>query len=72
MRILTESEITEKNYVQFTESYIVKFWIQNGEFWVQDTIRYYSTKHGAHQAVGKRWEKDFKNKKVQLISIDYQ
>ena len=71
MKILSEEEINSKNYLTYSESYRVRFWIKSGEFWEQDSKIYYSTQKGANVKVWKKAETDFRNKIVKIISVSY-
>ena len=67
-----ELDKTKNQYVEYSESYIVKFWIQEGEFWQQKTEEYFAKSKGEHEKVVSRWKNDYRKQKVKFISIIYQ
>jgi len=73
-KILKFEEINQKKnqHVEYSDSYEVKFWIQDGEFWKQRTEMYFAKKKGENDSVLKRWKSDYKGINVKFISITYQ
>lgn len=56
-----------------SESYEVRFWYQKEDgYWVQGRDMYFTSDKGQHDDVLNRWKRDYKSKKVQLITIVYQ
>ena len=73
IKILNEQERSKlKDHWKFSESYVVKFWIKDGEFWRQKEVECFSTDKGAGKFVEERFNKDFKNQEVKIVSIIYQ
>ena len=71
-KILKYEEIKKNQHVEYSESYEIKFWIQEGEFWKQRTEIYFGKTKGEYKSVINRWKKDYKMKIVDFISITYQ
>lgn len=56
-----------------TESYIVRYQIQNEEgYWVPKEKRYYMNEKGQHKLVEKRFLTEFRKYNVKIISILYE
>ena len=73
-KILKYEEINRKKnqHVEYSESYEVKFWIQDGEFWKEKTEMYFGKTKGEHEYVVKRWKIDYNGQNVKYISVTYQ
>lgn len=71
-KILKYEEIKKNQHVEYSESYEVKFWIQEGEFWKQKTEMYFGKTKGEHEYVTNRWKNDYKGQNVKYISVTYQ
>jgi len=71
-KILKYEEIKKNQHVEYSESYEIKFWIQEGEFWKQKTEMYFGKTKGEHEYVINRWKNDYKGHNVKYISITYQ
>jgi hypothetical protein len=73
-KILKYEEINRKKNqnVEYSESYEVKFWIQDGEFWKQKTEMYFAKTKGEHEYVIKKWQNDYNGQNVKYISVTYQ
>ena len=73
-KILRYEEINRKKnqHVEYSESYEVKFWIQDGEFWKQKTEMYFGKTKGEHKYVVNRWKSDYNGQNVKYISVTYQ
>lgn len=56
-----------------TESYIVRYQIQNEEgYWVSKEKRYYMDKKGQHKLVEKKFLTEFRKYNIKIISILYE
>lgn len=62
----------QANKSEYSESYNVKFWILDGNFWKQKTEMYYARTKGAHEAVYKKWQQDYKGQNAKYVSTVYQ
>jgi hypothetical protein len=73
-KILKYEEINQKKnqHVEYSESYELKFWIQEDEFWKQKTETYFAKTKGEHVSVIDRWQNDYKGKNVKYVSVTYQ
>ena len=56
----------------YSESYEVKFWIQEGEFWKQKTEMYFAKNKGEGGYVVDRWKEDYRGQNVKFVSVSYQ
>lgn len=55
-----------------SECYIITFTIKGcNNYWDHRSEKYYSDKKGDHENIKKKWEKDYENCEVKLISIAY-
>ena len=74
MKVLNIQEVYKhKNPLLFTDSYEVKFWLQNDQgYWAVTFAYYYSTSKAAHRKVELRWKKDYCMFATNLISITYE
>lgn len=74
MKVFKEGERNRKlnEHVRYSESYEVKFWIKEGEFWKQRSEMYYTENKGAHDFVVDRWRSDYSKYEVDLINVIYQ
>lgn len=73
-KILRYEEINrkKKQHIEYSESYEVKFWIQDGEFWKQKTEMYFGKTKDEHEYVVNRWKIDYNGQNVKYISVTYQ
>jgi hypothetical protein len=69
-KILKYEEIKNNQYLEYSESYEVKFWIQDGKFWKQKTEMYFGKTKGEHEYVFNRWKKDYNGQNVKYISAN--
>lgn len=70
--LMEELNIKKQEQVLYSETYEVKYWLKEDEFWKPKDIMYHAKRKDEHQYVQKRWENDFKNQEVKLIGIYYQ
>ena len=72
-KILKYEEISRKKnqHVEYSESYEVKFWIQDGEFWKQKIEMYFGKTKSEHKYVINRWKSDYSRQNVKFISVTY-
>lgn len=70
-KILKFDEIKKNEHIKYSESYEIKFWIKDGEFWKQIVETYFGKSKGEHEYIFERWKKDYKNKNVKFISLHY-
>lgn len=71
-KILKYEEIGKNQHGEYSESYEIKFWIKEGEFWKQKTEIYFGKTKSEHKAVINRWKKDYSKQNVKYISVSYQ
>lgn len=71
-KILKYEEINKNKHVEYSESYEVKFWIREGEFWKQKNEMYFAKTKGEYDYVISRWRKDYIGQNVKYISVVYQ
>ena len=55
-----------------TETYKIKFWIKDGEFWRQDEVEFKCNSRSAHNRAAKWFKNEYKDKEVRLVSVTYQ
>lgn len=55
-----------------TETYKIKFWIKDGEFWRQDEVEFKCNSRSAHNRAEKWFKNEYKDKEVRLVSVTYQ
>jgi len=72
MTVLKFLEIKKNQHSIYSNSYEVKFWIKESEFWKQTSELYYAKTKNNHEDIKLRWKNDYKNSNVKLISITYQ
>lgn len=71
-KVLNYEEIKKNEHLKYSESFVVKFWKKEGEFWSQKEEMYFTKTKAEHKDVLKRWTKDNLGKEVKYISISYQ
>ena len=73
-KILKYEEINRKKnqHVEYSESYEVRFWIKDGEFWKQKTEMYFGKTKSEHEYVVNRWNTDYNGQNVKYVSVTYQ
>jgi len=71
-KILKYEEIKKNQHVEYSESYKVRFWIKEGEFWKQRTETYYAKRKDEQEYVSNRWKDDYKGQDVKIIAVNYQ
>lgn len=72
-KVLKYEEIQKNEHVTYSESFVVKFWIQGIDtFWSQKSEMYFCKTKGEHEYVFNRWKKDYNGQNVKYISLTYQ
>lgn len=72
IEILTSEEKFKNKTKLFSEEYIVKFWIKDGDTWIKKEKEYYAEEKDQHKKVVNRWKQDYKGQNAELICVVYQ
>ena len=80
MIVLNQKEYREdcsrkhRKYLDHTEEYVVEFMIQNlyDHYWQRQAASYYTTGKSDHNAVIRKWKKDYAGRNITLIHVTYQ
>lgn len=70
MKIQKIDKNNNKRYDNLSESYIVKFWKKDGEFWVRKEEVFLADKKNRHLEIAEYVEKLY-GKDVKVISVTY-